>query len=671
MVYSLNHKLKWIEWQFLMKLSSWHSFCKMHYNQIMRVVLLYTCDTNHLPSMYMAPLGLAYLISSAKEKFPDYEYSIEVDIKEVIKRKPDLIGICSYTENYNLSRHYARECLKHLPEARLIVGGPHMTSLPLTLSTEFDVGVVGEGEETFQELLELIHFDKWNATHFQKISGIVFHGDQKVIQTPLRPTNKNLDVVLKPAREFLKCQVNGMEFNWPQHLHSTRGCPYECIFCAAKQISGNVRYHSCQRIVSEIKDIYYNYGQDYIHFSDDLFTLKRSRIKELSEAIVAEGLNQLVSFSVCARTSNLDPKMVEWMNAMNVRKIACGFESGSQPLLQYLKGHYIKVEDNQRAIDLCYQYGIQIAGNFILGSPPETRDDLYRTYWFVRKNREKLRGVYFCHTTPLPKTPWWHEAIRQKQFTPETVDYDVLKVYYEPGESYFMNLHYSQKYYQTIYDEFKFLERALEQDIPSVDYNNELWNRIKPEMEGEVLWLSSKSLPEGLWAYAFHTSPVVNKKYDMIVLDNYLSSSPEWDKRLLLAKEALEPEGKLFIFEDNPLYLPFLISILSNIAAVLTGKWNLKELKARLRCSQYDILKVEPIETNDLVTAETIAKNFAKMIPIQNIFQLSKIKGYLVQLGPIQSKDLSSGAEQIDYTSFDSRANLSKEQTRYNSNILS
>jgi len=107
------------------------------------------------------PLGLAYL-AAALEKGGFFVRIIDgfvedVNISEIISSHPDIIGLTATTPTFNSALSIARKIKEGLPSAVIILGGAHITAMPLEAMADgaFDIGVIGEGEETVVELVSL------------------------------------------------------------------------------------------------------------------------------------------------------------------------------------------------------------------------------------------------------------------------------------------------------------------------------------------------------------------------------------------------------------------------------------------------------------------------------------------------------------------------------------
>ena len=90
------------------------------------------------------------------------------------------------------------------------------------------------------------------------------------------------------------------------------------------------------------------------------------------------------TFEVLGRANHIDQEMVNLLEELNVNAISFGFESGSNRMLNYLKGGTVTVEQGAKTIKLCKEKGFLITGLFIIGSPGETEEDLKLTLQFIK-----------------------------------------------------------------------------------------------------------------------------------------------------------------------------------------------------------------------------------------------------------------------------------------------
>jgi magnesium-protoporphyrin IX monomethyl ester (oxidative) cyclase len=366
----------------------------------------------------LAPL---YLAGYLEKQGLDVEVQIKNDLEELTQFRPEVLGISSVTENIEAAKELARKA-KALWGPITILGGVHLTAIPKALPAEFDIGVVGEGEETLCEVLKLI--DRYQGMppeeELQKVSGIVFHSPKGVQQTPWRYGVSCLDEIPFPARHKY-IQQNGITY-----MMTSRGCPYTCSFCTIPFTSKGYRTHSPGYVVEEMKSIRSHYPEvENIRIFDDLFIVDRKRVAKIADLVAAEGLSDDLSFGCWGRANLIDESMVRSFKKMNMDHVAFGAESGSSRVMAEIKPG-ATVEENQRAIDLLYDNGIRVACSVILGHPLETEQDLWDTYRFIDRNFDKLFEVEFNVGIPWPGTDLWRGA-KSKGWVHEDMDFTPLK----------------------------------------------------------------------------------------------------------------------------------------------------------------------------------------------------------------------------------------------------
>ena len=213
------------------------------------------------------PLSLGYLASSLlaadeevkvldlqiteKEK---YDHSLYKTLSEY---KPEIIGITCNSHERFYSFDIAKK-VKKWKDVPVVMGGPHVTfTAEETLQhiKEIDVIVLHEGEDTLVELTKALG----DGISLEKVKGLAYRENGEVRKTPLREFIKDLDRLPFPARELFDVDKYDLYlpiFDRPKamHLLTSRGCPYSCGFCSAKEMSGRrVRFASPEKVLDEME----------------------------------------------------------------------------------------------------------------------------------------------------------------------------------------------------------------------------------------------------------------------------------------------------------------------------------------------------------------------------------------------------------------------------------
>ena len=334
---------------------------------------------------------------------------------------PNIVGISSVTQNFNLAKKYAEFAKgKNIP---VIMGGVHISMLPQSMPKSVVLACLGEAEETIVDVFRLFDEKKgFSKEDLNNIKGIAFWGEKSnLVITEPRPMIANLDHIKMPARDLL-------DIGKHSYIFSSRGCPYRCSFCASSRFWNRVRLFSAEYVVEEIKELYEKYGVRMISFFDDLFIISPERLKKITKLLKEKGLGGKIKFTCSCRANLVNEEIAKSLKGMGVVSVGMGLESGSQRILQYLKGDLTSVELNKNAVNVLKKYGIAVNASFVIGSPDETEAEMMETYNFIKNNPLDLVDVYVL--TPLPGTPIWEYA-KTRNLVSDDMDWSKLNVNFE------------------------------------------------------------------------------------------------------------------------------------------------------------------------------------------------------------------------------------------------
>jgi len=373
-------------------------------------------------------LGLGYLVAMLNRELGDAVEVrlIEEEVAATIRDwRPHLLGLSSVSQNYNLAKSYAElGCEAGIP---VIVGGYHVTELPSNLTRAMNVGVLGEGEYALCELVELYReHGSLPPAKLAEMEGLIYWDGDEQVQTSPREVvgkkEKDLDALPMADRSMMRVRAHS-------NMLTSRGCPYNCTFCASTRFWPNIRYFSPEYMMEEIKHLRDTYGVKYITFHDDLFIANTKRLAGLHELVMREGLpKQGFRFSCASSATRITDDTARMLKEMNFVSISMGLESGNQEVLTRLKGKAFKVDINENAVHTLHRHGIHPHASFILGEPQETVEQMMETYDFIKRNPLSLVNLYVL--TPLPGTPVWHNA-KARGLVSDDMDWDQLNISFE------------------------------------------------------------------------------------------------------------------------------------------------------------------------------------------------------------------------------------------------
>lgn len=376
-------------------------------------------------------LGLGYLAAAVRQSGFSVEiidasanFLTEKEITAMIKEKePTVVGITVTTQTspevYSLIKKIKK--IKKTPE--IVVGGPHVSALPESVKwMGVKFGFVGEAERGFVKLLDYLFKNKGS---FKKIEGLVWIEKRKALANRNLPI-KELDSLPFPARDLME---NDRYFS-PVHsgritsMLSSRGCPFNCIYCSRPAIGRQVRFRSPKNIVKEMKEVVECFGVVYIEFVDDILTLNKERIVEFCHLIKKEKLR--VNWGGQTRADLVDFFLLKKMKAAGCEKLSFGLETGIEEI-RYGLNKKIPNKSYIKAFKWCHQLKIETNAFVMFGHPGETIRDMEESIRFTKKLDPDYAAFYI--TTILPGSILGEKALIERRIKPRVwKDYMLRKM---------------------------------------------------------------------------------------------------------------------------------------------------------------------------------------------------------------------------------------------------
>lgn len=344
------------------------------------------------------PLNIASIASGLLNAGYDvriWDFDVEAFEETAFQKKlkdlnPSIVGISCYTPTIINGHRIASIVKKLLPEALTIVGGPHVSALAqetMDEFTNFDIGVIGEGEEVVLEIVE----KKSRGETLQDTAGIIYRKDgMSRIAGKSNPV-ANLDQLVFPARHLLNIPLYkgqshrgfSRSFLKITEIFTSRGCPNRCIFCATDVVTGGgVRFRSSDSVKHEIAECVERYGFNHFNVMDDTFTLKEGRLYEICD----EFSRRRLTWNCYGRVWPLSKKMLTTLARSGCIGMTFGVESGSPRILKLIKKN-ITLEQIEDAFRWAKEAGIKLVeADVIIGShPSETKEDINMTKKLLTK----------------------------------------------------------------------------------------------------------------------------------------------------------------------------------------------------------------------------------------------------------------------------------------------
>ncbi|MBT4364641.1 MAG: radical SAM protein [Desulfobacterales bacterium] len=336
------------------------------------------------------PIFLAYSAAQLKETGCNVSYidsviqdlDLDQTISEVKKKNPDIIFMETTTPSIEADYVNLTE-LKNATNAKIIVGGPHVTYFHKKVIEDckaIDIVIRHEFDTKIANVVS-------NINDLNNVPGITFRSGDDIIDNGDGELPDNLDTLPLPDREtvpwhwYVEAWYSRQPF---MNMMTSRGCPYHCAFCLWPQIMNGhkQRFRSIDNVIHELKHLVNQYGLKEINIDDGTFTTNKKRVIEFCQRLRKEKLDLI--WTCNGRVDNIDDEMLIEMKKSGCKMIRFGVESGSQEVLNKIKKG-LTLEQIEKGISMVKKHGIQALGGFMFGFPYDSKKTIEQTINFAKK----------------------------------------------------------------------------------------------------------------------------------------------------------------------------------------------------------------------------------------------------------------------------------------------
>lgn len=380
------------------------------------------------------PLGLMYLASYLREKRPHHTLSLfdmmaaraaPESVDEWLKSfSPGLVAIHAMSFHASCMHAVAARVKAWNKECVVAVGGPHPSAAPdLVISdSNVDVAGVGEGEETFLEIMDRVEAGEELAG----IPGTVVKRDGDIVHGPFRAYLEDLDKIPFPAWDlvdlsnyFTDAVLNGNNITCRKevtNIITSRACSFQCIYCH-NLFGKKFRPRSVDNVLDEMETLCRDHGIREFHVYDDCFNSQVDRAQAIMCGILDRGLDLKLAFPNGIRGDRLPDDLISAMKEAGTYAVDFGAESGSKRVLKVIRKG-LDLDIVRDAITRTVAQGIFCNGFFMLGFPDETEEEMRETIDFACSS--DLHTAAFALLSPFPGT----EVFRVAEKSGKKVEFD-------------------------------------------------------------------------------------------------------------------------------------------------------------------------------------------------------------------------------------------------------
>lgn len=343
-------------------------------------------------SSYLKRSGVANVVTLNLNHHDGDEYDI---LNDVIKRENiDIVGFGGLSGEYQDLARMARYARTIKPDIILMMGGGIVTADPETAMMaipEVDYGMIGEGEITVTELIEVLT----NNADPHKVDGLIFRDQQgALIKTANRKEIHDLDSLPFPDYEgfnYGEYLIKNPDMSDEGKRYSQvsviggRSCKFNCTFCFHPS-GTRYRQRSLDSIFKEIDWLTRHYDISYIALREELFATDNERVRDFCKRIEKYDID----WSIQLRIDNVNQELVNLLKNTRCRYVFVGVESAVNKILKSMhKG--ITVEQIENALEMLHLAGLNSRSGVIMGDTMETAATAEETIAWFLKNHERYR----------------------------------------------------------------------------------------------------------------------------------------------------------------------------------------------------------------------------------------------------------------------------------------
>jgi radical SAM superfamily enzyme YgiQ (UPF0313 family) len=337
----------------------------------------------------VAPLGLAYVAGAARRaghRVALLDLCFSADVEGDIARavhggRPDLIGVSIRNVDnltYPASVSYLTEMQAAIAALRraacgtpIVAGGSGFSIFPDRLLSllDLDLGVVGEGEETFCRLAAALEAGR----PLPALPDLVRPGE------PASGSSRHEAGFAgqgPPARDLLDNRAY-LSLGGMANVQTKRGCPFRCAYCTYPYIDGrSLRLRQAGDVAEELAGML-DRQLDEVFFVDDIFNWPANHAMEICEAILARRLP--VRWTCFGTPAGMTSELARTMRRAGCRGVEFGVDTASPAVLRALDKPFPADEIRSAAL-ACREAGLPAAYYLVFGGPGETLETMHETF---------------------------------------------------------------------------------------------------------------------------------------------------------------------------------------------------------------------------------------------------------------------------------------------------
>lgn len=380
------------------------------------------------PAEGNVPLAAGYLQLLARLRGLENRYEIEILpaplanqlsdqglAAEILRRDPWMVGWTCYLWNVERTLAIARRVKQARPGIRMVLGGPEITAdnLWVLQSPEVDFAAVGEGEQTFCELLQALDQAEVPDT---TIPGLYISpaldrtrngvwSEEPVGLGELPPFRQPLPHLNEVSSPYLAGILDAADERLLL-LETLRGCIFKCKFCYYPKSYDDLYFLSRDKIIANLEHARQRGAREVVLLDP---TLNQRRDFDTFLQLLAEcNPDRQFEYFGELRAEGITPRIAELLKAAHFTQVEIGLQS-IDPLAQDLMDRKNNLKAFERGVRALREAGISVKVDLIIGLPGDTVASVRRSLHWLRDS-QLFDEVQVFNLAILPGTAFRQEA---------------------------------------------------------------------------------------------------------------------------------------------------------------------------------------------------------------------------------------------------------------------
>lgn len=361
------------------------------------------------------PLAAGYMILYARKHGLDSHFHFQIlandvvdqasdcaVVQEILDRKPWMVGFTCYLWNISRTLWIAARLKQANPDLKIVLGGPEITAdNAWVLDRQWvDYAVVGEGEQTFAQLL----------THLQASGG--FSQSSTIIPGLWQASNPALPLFRKPLpnlNEISSPYLEGILDAADQRmllLETIRGCVFKCKFCYYPKSYDGLYFVDEDKIVANLRHARERAAREVVLLDPTLN--QRKDFEGFLQLLARENPDHQFEYFGELRAEGITPRIAQLLRQANFTEVEIGLQS-VDPTAQSLMDRRNNLKAFERGIAAMLEAGLRVKVDLIIGLPGDTVSSVRRGFEYLKSN-ELYSTVQVFNLAVLPGTAFRQEA---------------------------------------------------------------------------------------------------------------------------------------------------------------------------------------------------------------------------------------------------------------------